>query len=209
MPSEQKIAEQAGGKALPPCGQPAAERVSRTARRLFYRRGIRAVGVEEIVAEAGVTKPSLYRSFSSKDALVVNCLQIRFERIMGWWDDLDQRIPHDPLARLRALVNEVAEETRAPRHRGCAITNAAVEFPEQGHPARLIAESYKRTIRTRLMTLVEQVPVSNPILLADGLILLFEGARASRHTSGVQGPSASMETVANLLLDVFLAASPA
>ncbi len=161
------------------------------------------------MAEAGVTKPSLYRNFSSKDALVVNCLQIRFDQIMAWWDDLDRRIPDDPLDRLRTLVNEVAEESRAPHHRGCVITNAAVEFPEPGHPARLIAESYKRTIRARLVALVEQIPVSNPALLADGLILLFEGARACRHTSGVQGPSASMETVANALLDAFLAGSPA
>lgn len=209
MGSEQEIAERVGVKPLLPARQPASERVSRTARRLFYRRGIRAVGVEEIVAEAGVTKPSLYRSFSSKDALIANCLQVRFDRIMGWWDDLELRTPGDPLARLRTLISEVARETRSPTHRGCALTNAAVEFPEPGHPARTIAESYKGAMRVRLIALVEQLPVPEPVLLADGIILLFEGARASRHTSGAQGPAASMEAVANALLDAFLAASPA
>ncbi len=178
----------------------AADRVSRTARRLFYERGIRAVGVEEIVAEAGVTKPSLYRSFSSKDALVASCLQDRFNRIMGWWDDLEARLPNDPLSQLQTLIAEVADEAASPFYRGCAVTNAAVEFPESGHPARKIAETYKQAMRVRLLALVERLPVDQPALLADGLILLFEGARAARHTSGAQGPAASMRTVANALL---------
>jgi AcrR family transcriptional regulator len=206
MPSEREIAGRVDVTAQLPSRQPASERVSRTARRLFYRRGIRAVGVEEIVAEAGVTKPSLYRNFSSKDALVADCLQARFDRIMGWWDELDLRIADDPLTRLRTLIAEVAQETRSPSHRGCALTNAAVEFPEPGHPARTVAESYKGAIRTRLIALTEQLPVREPVLLADGIILLIEGARASRHTSGAQGPAASMEAVANALLDAFLAA---
>lgn len=204
MKREQKMA---GEHSRPPAGaerRRAADRVSRTARRLFYERGIRAVGVEEIVAEAGVTKPSLYRSFSSKDALVVTCLQDRFDRIMGWWDDLEARLPNDPLGQLRTLIGEVADEASSPFHRGCAVTNAAVEFPEPGHPARRIAETYKQAMRARLMALVQRLPVDRPELLADGLILLFEGARAARHTSGTHGPVASMRGVADTLLDAFL-----
>ena len=204
--SERKIAD---GHLLPTAGaerRRVADRLSRTARRLFYERGIRAVGVEEIVAEAGVTKPSLYRSFSSKDALVADCLQARFDRIMRWWDDLEARLPGDPLGQLRTLIAEVADDASAPFHRGCALTNAAVEFPEPGHPARMIAEAYKHAMRARLMALVEQLPVARPALLADGLILLFEGARATRHTSGTHGPVASMQGVADALLDAFLPA---
>ncbi len=207
MKSERKIA---GGHISPPAGgerRCAADRVSRTARRLFYERGIRAVGVEEIVTEAGVTKPSLYRSFSSKDALVANCLQARFDRIMAWWDDLEARLPDDPFGQLRTLIAGVADETSSSFHRGCAVTNAAVEFPEPDHPARMIAETYKRAMRARLMALVERLPMDQPALLADGLILLFEGARAARHTSGRHGPAASMQAVADTLLDAFLPAN--
>ncbi len=207
MKSERKMA---GEHNSPPAGAArrcAADRVSRTARRLFYERGIRAVGVEEIVTEAGVTKPSLYRSFSSKDALVVDCLQTRFDRIMEWWDDLDARFPDDPLGQLRTLIAEIADEALSPFYRGCAVTNAAVEFPEPDHPARLIAETYKRVMRVRLIALVQRLPVDRPCLLADGLILLFEGARAARHTSGTHGPAASMRAVADTLLDAFLPAN--
>ena len=202
MQREPKIAEMTSSTCSP--RSRAADRLSLTARRLFYRRGIRAVGVEEIVTEAGVTKPSLYRSFSSKDALVAQCLQDRFDRIMAWWNDLEQRFPDDPLARLRTLIAEVADEALSPLHRGCAITNAAVEFPEPDHPARAIAEHYKRAMRARLQTLAERLPVRQPALLTDGLILLFEGARAARHTSGPQGPAASMQAAAEALLDALV-----
>src|SRR5580704_19269309 len=56
-------------------GPRAAERIRETARELFYREGIRAVGVDEIVSRAGVTKPSLYRSFASKDELAAAYLR--------------------------------------------------------------------------------------------------------------------------------------
>ncbi|HLZ79504.1 MAG TPA: TetR/AcrR family transcriptional regulator, partial [Sphingomonas sp.] len=68
-------------------------------------------------------------------------------------------------------------------------------------------ETYKRAMRARLMALVERLPVDRPALLADGLILLFEGARGARHTSGTHGPAASMRAVADILLDAFLPAS--
>ncbi len=165
------------------------------------------MGVEEIVSEAGVTKPSLYRSFSSKDALVASCLQDRFNRIMAWWDDLETRLPNAPLSQLRTLIAEVADEASSPFYRGCVVTNAAVEFPEPGHPARMIAERYKEAMRARLLALVERLPIERPALLADGLILLFEGARAARHTSGAHGPAASMRTVADALLTASLPAT--
>src|SRR4051794_25536904 len=61
------------GEGCDPPKKKAAEKVSDAARELFYKHGIRAVGVDEIVNQAGVTKPSLYRSYSSKDALIASC----------------------------------------------------------------------------------------------------------------------------------------
>lgn len=191
--------------AAPDCRPPrAAERLSRTANRLFYRHGIRAVGVEEIVTSAGVTKPSLYRSFSSKDDLIVACLRGRFERIALWWDELEQRIPGNPVAQTQALIAEIAAEAASPDYRGCAVTNAAMEFPEPGHPVRMIAEAQKTALRSRFRALVDRLPTDRPDLLSDSLILLFEGARASRHTSDGRGPSAALKDAAEALLRAFL-----
>src|SRR4051794_7566557 len=83
-------------------GEPrlAVDRIRKTARELFYREGIRAVGVDEIVSRAGVTKPSLYRSFSSKDELAAAYLRdydgefwVRFEQSAA-------DFPDDPRAQI-------------------------------------------------------------------------------------------------------------
>jgi AcrR family transcriptional regulator len=68
-------------------GGRARERILRAARRMFYERGIRAVGVEAIVSAAGVTKMSLYRHFASKDELVAACVAERIERFWRMWDE--------------------------------------------------------------------------------------------------------------------------
>src|ERR1700678_2900717 len=82
----------------------AAQRIRETARDLFYRRGIRAVGVDEIVARAGVTKPSLYRSFASKDELATACLLDRSEDYLRRFDAAMAAYPDDPRAGFRAWL---------------------------------------------------------------------------------------------------------
>jgi AcrR family transcriptional regulator len=203
MAGERDIAEGTIAAALPRKPR-AADRVSETANRLFYQRGIRAVGVDEIVAQAGVTKPSLYRSFPSKDDLIVSCLRARFDDIMAWWDAIEARLPGDPLAQLRALIAGIADETEEEQYRGCAATNAAVEFPEIAHPARLISMEFKVVIHDRLLALVSRLPADRPALLTDTLILLFEGARSIRHTSGGNGPCRSLAAAADAVLAAFL-----
>src|SRR6476620_9042432 len=87
----------------------AADRIRASALDLFYREGIRAVGVDEIVARAGVTKPSLYRSFSSKDELAASYLR-DFEA--GFWRRFDAACaahPGDPRAQLRAYLAPLAQ----------------------------------------------------------------------------------------------------
>lgn len=174
------------------CGEPrkkAATRIFETARDLFYRRGIRAVGVDEIVCQAGVTKPSLYRSFDSKDDLVAKCLE---SFASEGREKLEARIAAagpEPLAQLRGLIAFYADEMARPGFRGCAMSNAAVEFPEEGHPGRLVAENCKMQLRERVVGLTRQIGADDPDALADGLILLIEGAYAAHHVFGSQGPA--------------------
>lgn len=185
----------------------AADRVSEAADRLFYQRGIRAVGVEEIVAQAGVTKPSLYRRFGSKDELVVSCLQGRFEAVMASIDAIEACYPDDPRSTLRAIITSIAGELAEPDFRGCPITNAAVEFPEEEHPTRLLALALKQQMRARLLGIVSRLPTDRPAELADSLILLMEGARAIRHTSCYAGPACALVAATDALLTGFLVAS--
>lgn len=184
------------------CGprKPAGERLRDVAAGLFYQRGIRAVGVDEIVHETGVTKPTLYRAFASKDDLVAACLQVQLDEAKDRLRDIAADLPGDPLGQIRAIVQALADDMATPDYRGCAVTNAAVEFPDPGHPVRIVVEGCKDMFRSRLTDLAREMGVPDPEQLGDGLSLLLEGASMSRHTSGSQGPSAALMRSAEALI---------
>ena len=182
----------------------AATRIFETARQLFYQRGIRAVGVDEIVCQAGVTKPSLYRSYDSKDHLVAACLESYAEEAGDELDDVLAAAGEDPLAQLRAYVAHFAAKMSRPGFRGCPMSNTAVEFPESGHPGRDVAESCKIEARERLVGMTRRLGVAEPETLADGIILLIEGAYSVHHIFGSQGPGAALVQSADRLIDAHL-----
>ena len=181
----------------------AAERIRETARDLFYRQGIRAVGVDEIVARAGVTKPSLYRSFASKDELATACLRDRSDDYLRRFDAAMMEYPDDPRAGFRAWLEQLSRRATKPDYRGCALTNAAVEYPERKHPARLVAAANKREFRDKLKTAASTMNVREPALLADGLLLLIEGAYASGQLFGTDGPARVLAETADALIDSY------
>ncbi len=128
----------------------AGDRIRAAARELFYSRGFRGVGVDEIVARAGVTKPSLYRGFASKDALVVACLEDYDAGLRGRLDEALAAHPDDPQAGLLAFLDGIARRSARPGFRGCGLTNAVVEYPEADHPVRAAACEGKRMLHARL-----------------------------------------------------------
>lgn len=182
----------------------AAERIRRTARELFYREGIRAIGVEEIVNRAGVTKPSLYRSYASKDELAAEYLR---DYEAAFWEVFDagvQAHPGDARAQLMAYLQGLAQRATQAGYRGCGLTNAVVEYPGDDHPARKVAQVHKRKLRTRLVAMCESMGARSPEVLADGLLLLLEGTYASGQLFGRQGPARSLVAAAEQLIDASL-----
>lgn len=182
----------------------AADKIRETARELFYQDGIRAVGVDEIVTRAGVTKPSLYRSFASKDELVVAVLR---ESEAGFWARFDAAVaqhPGDVRAQLLAFFDGLAERSTKEDYRGCALTNAAVEYPEHDHPARIVSEAHKRDLRARLRGMAQALGASDPAALGDGLTLLVEGVYVSSQLFGPGGPSGAVGRAAQALIDAYL-----
>ncbi len=172
---------------MPPRG-----RILAAAGELFYRHGIRAVGVEAIAEAAGTNKMTLYRHFASKDALVAEYLRRFASAADCCWERLAQAHPGDPLAQLLAWLEEMARHLAEPDERGCALANAAIELPEKDHPARRVIEEYKRAQRLRLVRLSEQASLSEPEMLADELHLLLEGARVTAQSVGTDGLAARL-----------------
>jgi AcrR family transcriptional regulator len=184
--------------------RPARERLLAVAGELFYRQGIRSVGVDEIVASADVAKMSLYRSFSSKDELVAAYLRDRDERYWRWWDEVTDRHPGQPREQLLGLFRSLASRATRPDWRGCPFTNAATEFPEPDHPGRHVAEANKRELRRRLRLLARLAGAHEPALLGDQLVLLFEGAYISAQIFGANGPAAAVADAAAALIEAQL-----
>ncbi|MGN6521004.1 MAG: TetR/AcrR family transcriptional regulator [Dokdonella sp.] len=179
----------------------AADRIRESARELFYREGIRAIGVDEIVSRAGVTKPSLYRSFASKDELAAAYLE---DYDAAFWERFDAGAaehPDDPRAQLLAYFEGLGQRATKAGYRGCGLTNAAVEYPEPGHPARKVAEAHKRALRDRLVAMAKQMGARDAQTLGDGLLLLLEGAFASGQLFGKGGPARSLAVAAQCLID--------
>ena len=109
---------------------PPRERILAVAADLFYRNGIRAVGVEAIAEAAGTNKMTLYRHFDSKDELVAEYLRRLAAQSDAAWDRRAAQFPNDPRAQLRAWLKDMVEHIGATGDRGCALANAAVELPE-------------------------------------------------------------------------------
>ncbi|HEX9465444.1 MAG TPA: TetR/AcrR family transcriptional regulator [Alphaproteobacteria bacterium] len=183
-----------------PADKPARERIFNVAMDLFYRQGIRAVGVEAIVAAAGATKMSLYRNFPSKDALVEAYLKSRNETYWQWWDEVVARHPGQPRQQIIALFKSVAGRSTRPNYRGCPFTNAATEFPERGHPGRAVAAANKAQLRDRLRGLAAEAGAREPERLGDQLFLLMEGAYASGQIMGPSGPALHLAEAADALI---------
>jgi AcrR family transcriptional regulator len=155
------------------------ERILETASALFYRRGVRAVGVDLVVEEAGVAKTSLYRHFRTKDDLVAAFLAREDEDFWRTWDEVADRHREDPAAELAAHLEWIGERIGRPNYRGCPQLNVAAEFPDGDHPARRVAAAHKREMRRRLNGITERLGVGDPDLVGGQLAVLINGAFVS------------------------------
>jgi AcrR family transcriptional regulator len=179
---------------------PPRERILAAASDLFYRLGIRAVGVEAIAEAAGTNKMTLYRHFSSKDELVAEYLRALAAEAAGFWDQLEAAHPGDPRAQLRGWLQAMEAHVIDSDQRGCALANAAIELPEKDHPARKVIEQFKIEQRDRLVALCARTGVTEPELLAEELFLLLEGARVTTQSLGPNGPAARLVRMGEALI---------
>lgn len=209
MSPKAKAVEASEGAPLPAGKERACHRIFSAACDLFYRKGIRAVGVEAIAEKAHATKMSLYRTYLSKDDLVAQYLRRESERVWQDWDALLAQHAGDPRKQLSVVFSELSSRINDPNSRGCAMANAAVELTDPDHPGRKIIEEHKTEVRSRLRRLCTAVGARDPAALADGLFLLMEGAFSSTQTLGHSGPGNSLARAADALIESQLPKVPA
>lgn len=171
-----------GNEQIPP-----RERILGAAAELFYRHGIRAVGVDAIAEAAGTNKMTLYRHFESKDELVAEYLRRAAKGAFRCWATYEAAYPGDPLSQIRAWLAEMAAHLAKSHERGCPLVNAAIELPDKTHPARRVIEECKLAQRDRLVQLCCNAGLNDPEMLADELHLVLEGARVTAQSVGASG----------------------
>ena len=171
-----------------------------TASRLFYSRGVRAVGMDLIIEELGLGKATLYRQFPTKDDLVVAFVR---DQSAAWWDRFEAAVASagdDPRAQLEAVFAQLAGVIASPGFRGCPFLNTVAEFPDPAHPAHAAAADHKWAVRGRFEALALAAGAEDPPALADALSVLMDGAYCGAQALGPSGPTRRVQEIATDLI---------
>jgi AcrR family transcriptional regulator len=168
------------------------ERILETADRLFYGQGIRAVGVDTIAVEIGISKRTLYNHFPSKDELIVAYLSRR----------LKPAPPSDlpPLQQILGNFERLERTIAGGVFRGCPFVNAVAELKEPTHAANKIALAFKEQRRLGFRDLLVRLKVDDPETLSLQLLLLVDGAIAAAIVRGDPRVAAAARAAAGVLL---------
>ena len=178
---------------------PARQRILDTAFRLFYAHGVRAVGVDRIIAESGVAKATFYKHFPAKDHLVLAYLD-KVDRV--WTDQLRaaaEAAGPDPTAQLVGMFDALATACRREGYRGCAFINTAAES-QPGTPVHERTLAHKDAVRAWVRDLSERAEANDPEALARALTLLLDGGLASGSLDArPDAPAVAKETARTLV----------
>jgi AcrR family transcriptional regulator len=176
---------------------PARDRILVTAHELFYRDGIRATGIDRIIAESGVAKLTFYRHFPSKDDLVRSFLAYRHERWMAWFVDALGRNGAKPGAGLAPLAAAMAEWFADPAFRGCAFINAVAEVGGSLPDSAAIAQKHKQEMEQVIADLLPAGPARAS--QAQAAALAVDGAIVRAQMSGAQSAAGGLRSLLEAL----------
>ncbi len=165
---------------------PARERILEAAYRLFTMRGLRAVGVDTIIARAGVAKMTFYRHFRSKEGLALAVLERR-ETLWTheWFEGEVKSRANQPEERLLAIFDIFDEWFQRPDYEGCFFVNTLLETPERGDPIREASNRQLANVRAIVGSLAAEAGVAQPddfahkwqIVLIGAIVAATEGDR--------------------------------
>jgi len=179
--------------------RPAYERAVATADRLFYERGIQAVGVDQVAAEADISKASLYAHFRTKDDLVLGYLR---GRSRSWQEHVAAELPGrggTPGERVLAVFDLLGEWFDEPGYRGCPFINVEAEYGAE-HPTHAVTLEHRDWVRTLFASLLAGAGAADVDGTALQLCLLYDGAMASAQADPSRPWAAAARTAAARIL---------
>jgi len=178
----------------------ARERILKTAYELFSRHGIRAVGVDTVIARSGVAKMTLYRHYPSKDKLALAFLRRREELwTRAWLQTEVERRASAPRERLLAIFDVFDKWFRRADFEGCSFINVLLEIDDRAHPVRSATVHHLEVIRSFLRELATAAGIRSPESFARQWHILMKGSIMAAHEGDAEAAARARE-VGELLL---------
>jgi AcrR family transcriptional regulator len=160
------------------------DRLLDAADRLFYQEGVRAVGIDRVLAEADAAKASLYQHFGCKDQLVASYLERRTEYARAHIETYLADTP--PSGRALKFFDWVVAWAESKDFRGCPLQHTVTELTDAAHPARVIAHGQREWFTERFLEWTMAAGVKDAKAVARALLVLFDGAVAGAEMDGPQ-----------------------
>lgn len=208
QPHRRSVTELLGLPNPPAIGR---ERLVAVAVDLFYRNGLTGVGIDRVIASAGVTRTTFYKHFESKDELMVAAVQLRDQ----WETQAVGRLVReiagdDPAAQLLAMLDVLDLWFNAPDFHGCMFLNTAIEFPNPHDPVHQAAAAHKRRVRDSLrdLALAAGAEADPAETFADCYCALIEGALVLRQTHDRDDAARVVRPAAQQLIAAYIHPKP-
>jgi AcrR family transcriptional regulator len=181
-------------------GGDARERTLRTAYRLFCLHGVQAVGVDRIIAEAGIAKATLYRHFRSKEELVIAVLQRREDLwSRGWLEQEINRRARTPMMRLLAIFDAFDEWFRRDDYESCLFVNTLLETHDRTSTIARASGAHLANVHTLIRDLAEEAGIHSPDDFAHQWQLLMLGSITAAATGDAEAAQRGRDLAALLL----------
>jgi AcrR family transcriptional regulator len=180
----------------------ARERLLAAAEELFYREGINTVGIDRIIERAGVAKASLYDCFGSKEELIRSYLSARHESRRQRVTEGLKRFA-TPREKLLGVFDVQSETFRSQNFRGCPFVRATAEVKPDS-AVRTVCDESRVWLRSLFTDLATEAGAREAEVLADKLLLLYDGAAVAAQMDASKDAAASAREVAEMLLDAHL-----
>jgi AcrR family transcriptional regulator len=176
------------------------DRIVNTAMRLFYGHGIKATGVDTLIAQSGIAKMTFYKHFPSKHDLVMEFLKRRDSEWLAWFRHRLEAQGKRGKEKLLAVFDVMEEWFSEPNFRGCAFLNTVAEMRDAKTEEHQCAVLHKKTLAKDLEKIVEEAGLPDSKKISQELLLLIEGAIVSAQLQGNPKPARTAKMIAEQMI---------
>ena len=181
------------------------QRLTEAAARRFYRLGFRNVGLDQVLADVGISKTAFYKHFDCKEDLILAALELKGQSLRDvFLDMIRERGGSSAREQLRALFDVVELFLGSDDFQGCIFVNVVMEFPSPHDPMHVAAAQHKQAIEEIVHDLAVRAGATDPRALARELCLIMEGAYVTRQVSGDRRSIDVARRVADLVIAAHL-----